>query len=71
MGSLVTRTWIQRHRGKARVRKFVSISGPHAGTMTAYFSGKAGARRMRPGSALLTELAANPDPWGEVEVHSF
>lgn len=71
MGSLVARTWLQRHGGRERARKFVSISGPHAGTLAAYFSGKAGARQMRPGSALLRDLASDPDPWGDVEVHSL
>lgn len=69
MGALVTRAFVQRLGGKQRVRRFVSISGPHAGTMTAYALPFAGAREMRPDSALLRELAADADPWGDVEVH--
>jgi triacylglycerol lipase len=69
MGALVSRYWIQRLGGRARVRRFVSISGPHAGTASAYALPLAGARDMRPGSALLTDLAGDADPWGEVEVH--
>jgi triacylglycerol lipase len=69
MGALVVRAWIQRAGGKALVRRFVSISGPHAGTLTALAIPYAGVREMRPGSPLLRELEADPDPWGEVEVH--
>jgi triacylglycerol lipase len=71
MGALVSRYWIQRLGGRARVRRFVSISGPHAGTANAYALPLAGAREMRPGSPLLTDLARDVDPWGEVEVHCF
>lgn len=70
MGALVSRYFVQRMSGKARVRRFVSISGPHHGTMTAFAMGKAGVREMRPKSSLLTALDADPDPWGEVEVHT-
>jgi len=69
MGALVTRWYIQRGGGKERVRRFVSISGPHAGTAVAYALPFAGVREMRPGSALLRELAADADPFGGVEVH--
>ena len=69
MGALVSRYFLQRLDGKARARRFVSISGPHAGTLSAYGLPLTGARQMRPGSALLRELASDPDPFGEVEVH--
>jgi triacylglycerol lipase len=69
MGALVSRYWIQRLGGRSRVRRFVSISGPHAGTMNAYALPLRGVRDMRPGSTLLTDLAGDADPWGEVEVH--
>lgn len=71
MGALVSRYWVQRSSGKTRVRRFVSISGPHAGTVTAFAMGKAGVVQMRPNSPLLAELDADPDPWGEVEVHTM
>lgn len=70
MGALVSRFWIQRGEGRARVRRFVSISGPHHGTATAYALPLAGVRQMRPGSALLRSLARDPDPWGDVDVHT-
>lgn len=73
MGALVSRTYLQRLGGRARVRRFVSISGPHAGTRAAHLarSSLAGVRDMRPGSELLCSLAQDPDPWGEVEVHTM
>ncbi len=70
MGALVSRYWVQRMRGRSCVRRFVSISGPHQGTMTAFAMRKAGVMQMRPRSALLAELSADPDPWGAVEVHT-
>src|SRR5262249_53509313 len=53
MGGLVGRYYLQRLGGAARVRRFVSISSPHRGTLTAYLRRNAGARQMRPGSAFL------------------
>ena len=69
MGALVSRWYVQRGGGKDRVRRFVSISGPHHGTMTAYALPLAGARDMRPDSALLKDLGADAEPFGSVEVH--
>ncbi|MDQ3034441.1 MAG: lipase [Myxococcota bacterium] len=69
MGALVTRTFVQKLGGRDRVRRFVSISGPHQGTAMAWALPFPGAREMRPGSPLLRELGGDADPWGEVEVH--
>lgn len=69
MGALVSRYYLQRLGGKGHVRRFVSISGPHHGTLVAHALPLAGLRDMRPGSALLRELEADPDPFGGVEVH--
>ncbi|GAB4213249.1 MAG: alpha/beta fold hydrolase [Sandaracinaceae bacterium] len=69
MGALVCRTYVQLLGGKRMVRRFVSISGPHAGTWVAHALPFEGTRDMRPGSALLAELEADPDPWGACEVH--
>ena len=69
MGALIARYYLQRLGGKQRVRRFVSISGPHAGTLTAYGLPFAGVRQMRPNSALLRELQLDPDPFGSVQVH--
>ena len=70
MGALVSRFFVQRLSGKELVRRFVSLSGPHAGTFHARLMPLAGARDMRPGSELLRDLASDPDPWGDVEVHT-
>lgn len=69
MGALASRYYVQRLSGRARVRRFVSISGPHEGTAAAYVLPFEGGRDMRPRSALVNELRADPDPWGNVEVH--
>ena len=69
MGALACRWVVQ--RGETPIRRFVSISGPHMGTATALFLNRAGIRDMRPGSPLLTELAADPDPWKSTRVFSF
>lgn len=69
MGALACRYYLQRCGGRERTRRFVSISGPHHGTLTAYGLPFAGVRQMRPGSALLADLAGDAAPWGDVEVH--
>jgi triacylglycerol lipase len=69
MGALASRYYLQRGGGRAHVRRFISISGPHAGTWTAFALPHAGVRDMRPRSALLRDLEADEDPFGGVEVH--
>lgn len=70
MGALVSRWWLQQGGGRGLVTSFVSISGPHRGTLTAWpLSMLAGVRQMRPGSPFLRSLAADPDPWGKTRVH--
>ena len=69
MGALASRYFVQRCGGRDRVRRFVSISGPHAGTWTAFALPFEGVRQMRPGSPLLCDLDADVDPFGDVEVH--
>lgn len=69
MGALAARCYLQQAGGREHVRRFISISGPHAGTWTAFALPHAGVRDMRPQSALLRALAADPDPFGQVEVH--
>jgi len=71
MGSLVTRYWLMRGGGQAAVRRFVSISGPHHGTLLAFFRANEGARQMRPDSPLLRDLARDEGEWGGVEAVSL
>ncbi len=68
MGSVVSRIFIQRLGGSQMVRRFVSISGPHAGTRLAYLGWRTGQRQLRPTSQLLSELNADVESWGQVEV---
>ncbi len=70
MGALVSRTYVQQHGGHTRVQRFVSISGPHHGSRWAKLLPLAGARDMRPESALLQSLGAQPNPWGTTQVHA-
>jgi triacylglycerol esterase/lipase EstA (alpha/beta hydrolase family) len=71
MGALVTRYWLMRLDGKPAVRRFVSISGPHHGTLMACFRHNEGVHQMRPDSPLLADLATDEAAWGPVEVVSF
>jgi len=71
MGALVSRYVVQRLEGHRITGCFVSISGPHGGTWTAHLSRQPGARQMRPGSPLLQDLDADPDPWRGVRVTSI
>ncbi len=68
MGVLVSRYFIQRGGGKRIVRRFVSLSGPHEGTVFGALGWTPGARQMRRGSELLRDLAADSEPYGDVEV---
>lgn len=69
MGALVTRVFLQLLAGDSHVHSFVSISGPHRGTWTAYALPLAGVRQMRPGSALLTKLGSDVSHLRSVAVH--
>lgn len=71
MGALVSRYYLQRLEGRSHVRRFVSISGPHAGTLTGWLRANPGARDMRPGSELLRGLAADEAAFGDVQVFSL
>ena len=56
LGGLVSRYYVQKLGGWERVRRLVTISSPHNGTLTAFFRRNAAARQMRPGSAFLAAL---------------
>ncbi|MEW5853810.1 MAG: alpha/beta fold hydrolase [Myxococcota bacterium] len=71
MGALVARTWLQKLRGCEHTRRYVSISGPHHGTLTAFGRLNTGAAEMRPGSALLRELSTSDRVCPGTEVHAF
>lgn len=56
MGGLVTRYYIQRLGGVDRVQRYVTISAPHHGTITAYGLPLKGVQQMRPKSDFLQDL---------------
>ncbi len=71
MGALVSRFAIQNLGAHRRVRRFVSLSGPHEGTRSAHLWMGPAARDMRPGSTLLKKLHEERDPWKGVDVAAF
>jgi triacylglycerol lipase len=56
MGGLVSRYYVQRLGGINRVQRFITISSPHSGTLTAYCLPLPGYLDMRPDSGLLRDL---------------
>jgi triacylglycerol lipase len=68
MGALVSRIYLQELGGAERVRDFFSISGPHSGSLMAWFGRGNGARELRPGSELLRRLEGGVARLKEVEV---
>ena len=56
MGGLVSRYYAQRLGGIERIRRLITISTPHRGTLWAHTGGNPGSRQMRPGSAFLSDL---------------
>ena len=56
MGGLITRYYLQRMGGNERVERYINISAPNNGTLTAYSLPLAGIKQMRPGSDFLQDL---------------
>jgi len=56
MGGIVSRYYLQRLGGLARVQRFVALSPPNHGSYLAYLRWNSGARQLRPHSRFLTEL---------------
>jgi triacylglycerol lipase len=56
MGGLVTRYYLQRLGGINRVQRYISISAPNHGTVTAYSLAYEGVLEMRPHSEFLEDL---------------
>lgn len=71
MGGLVSRYYLQRLGGLARVRRFVTVSTPHQGTLAAHFIPNPGCRQMRPGSEFLRDLASDAIELKQVDFTSF
>ncbi|HEY9837530.1 MAG TPA: triacylglycerol lipase [Vampirovibrionales bacterium] len=56
MGGIVSRYYLQRLGGIERVQRFISISAPNKGTVTAYALPLPGCLQMRPKSPFLEDL---------------
>jgi triacylglycerol lipase len=56
LGGIVSRYYLQRLGGAPQVQRFVTISSPHAGTLTGYVRWNPGVIEMRRGSAFLADL---------------
>ncbi len=65
MGGLVSRYYVQRLGGiggkQNRVQRLITISSPHNGTVTAYFSLRPGCVQMRPESEFIVDLNRDAD----------
>lgn len=56
MGGLVTRYYLQRLGGVKKVQRYINISAPNNGTITAYALPNPGIKQMRPNSQFLQDL---------------
>jgi triacylglycerol lipase len=56
MGGLIARYYLQRMGGRARARRFLTLSSPHRGSLWAWCLPHPGIRQMRPGSPFLEDL---------------
>jgi pimeloyl-ACP methyl ester carboxylesterase len=63
LGGLIARYYVQRLGGHERVHTLVTLGTPHGGTLPAHLLPATLGRQLRPGSALLSELA---EPAAEV-----
>lgn len=70
LGGLVGRYYVQRMGGDERIHTLVTLGSPHNGTLAAHLLPSTLARQLRPGSALLAELAA-PAPGCRTRFMSF
>lgn len=70
-GTLSSRYWMQALGGQPRVRRFISISGPHHGTRVAYLKADPALVQMRPDSDFLRALNRSEKPLGDTEAWSF
>ncbi len=66
MGGLICRYYLQRLGGLLKTDRFISISTPHKGTITAHLFSGPGIRQMRPGSPFLRDLDNDADRLKEI-----
>ncbi len=68
MGGIVSRYYLQRLDGLNKVDRFIAVSSPHHGTLTGHLAPNRGARELRPGSKLLTDLNRDAEKLQRVQV---
>lgn len=68
MGGIVSRYYLQRLGGLNKVARFIAVSSPHHGTQVGRIALNKGARELRPGSALLTDLKRDAETLLKVNV---
>ncbi len=71
MGGLVTRHYLQQRGGHEQTRRYISLSTPHHGTLTACMRRGPGARQMRPGSDFLATLNQDTSLFAQIPATSF
>jgi len=72
LGGILLRWYVQELGGDHHVATAVTLGSPHEGTVTAYLAPERTARQLRPGSSVITRLAAGarPSPVRWVAVYS-
>ncbi|NEM04912.1 esterase/lipase family protein [Geodermatophilus normandii] len=63
LGGLISRHYVQRQGGGRRVESLVTLGTPHGGSVLAHLLPTPMVRQLRPGSALLQELAEPAPDW--------
>ncbi|MEO1402846.1 MAG: alpha/beta fold hydrolase [Cyanobacteria bacterium J06635_1] len=71
MGGLISRYYLQRLGGVKRVKRFVTVSTPHRGSMMAWFRQNTGGIQMRPGSHFLKDLNQDTHQLERIQVTSL
>ncbi len=71
MGGLVSRYYVQRLGGDARVRQLITMATPNHGTLYSHFLPGTGVRQMHPKSDFLQELNADTETWKRVPLTNF
>lgn len=71
MGCLISRVYLQQLGGAKRCVNFHAISGPHYGSLLAYFFVGQGAKDLRPNGLLLQKLQSSQDSLSHVNLFSY
>jgi triacylglycerol lipase len=67
LGGIISRYYLQRLGGLARMQRLVTISAPHHGTMIAYLSDRPGCRQLRPHHPFLQDLNSDLEQLRQVQ----